>query len=100
MKSKNVEVVAPVEEIVVETPVEAVPVEETPVVAPVKEEQPVDKVSTGSVTAKILAVREKPSVESYMIRVVYFNDTVKYKKVNKDWVELLDGGFCMRKFIQ
>lgn len=107
MKSNNsVPTETPVEEVVAveETPVveEVKPVvEEAPVVKdnPINE-KPVSKNGVGVVTAKMLAVREEPSVESTMIRVIYADTEVKYKKVNNDWVELLDGGFCMSKFIQ
>lgn len=108
MKPKNsVPTEIPVEEVaaVEETPVveeEVKPVvEEAPVVkdTPVNE-KPVLKNGVGVVTAKILAVREEPSMDSTMIRVIYANTEVKYKKVNKDWVELLDSGFCMSKFIR
>lgn len=107
MKPKNsVPTEIPVEEVVAveETPVveEIKPVvEEAPVVKDIPvNEKPVSKNGVGVVTAKILAVREEPSIESTMIRVIYANTEVKYKKVNKDWVELLDGGFCMSKYIQ
>ena len=54
----------------------------------------------GVVTAKMLAVREAPSINAMMIRVLYEGTKVNYKKHDDEWYELMFGGFCMSKFIQ
>lgn len=79
------EVPEEVEEIVVEEEV-AEPVDEYP--------------EEGYVTAKMLAVRQEASQTSLMIRVLYENEKINYKKFNDDWYALSDGGFVMSKFIQ
>lgn len=97
--SKTVVATPIVEDVVTEMPV----VDTEEAIAPVVEEK-IDKFSsdyiTGKVIAKALAVRLQPSIDSIMIRIVYADDMVKYKKVDNDWCELKEGGFCMRKFIQ
>lgn len=54
----------------------------------------------GTVTAKMLAVRQSPSQASLMIRVLYKDDKISYERCDDDWYALIDGGFVMSKFVQ
>lgn len=64
-------------------------------------EEPANEYSEeGTVIAKMLAVRQEASQTSLMIRVLYKDEKINYKKLDDEWYALSDGGFVMSKFIQ
>ena len=64
-------------------------------------EEPVNEYpEEGYVIARMLAVRQEASQTSLMIRVLYKDDKINYKKFDDEWYALQDGGFVMSKFVQ
>lgn len=78
-----------------EEPVETIVEEEV-----VAEEPANEYPEEGTVIAKMLAVRQEASQTSLMIRVLYKDEKINYKKFDDEWYAISDGGFVMSKFIR
>lgn len=82
-----------------EEPVETI-VEEEVVAEELADEYPEEYPEEGTVIAKMLAVRQEASQTSLMIRVLYKDEKINYKKLDDEWYAISDGGFVMSKFIR